>query len=380
VLTDGEVSDPKVVLDIARRHANTNRCFTLGVGAEAFVGGSDDIADQLIPQLESAISPTLPNVTVDLGGLETAEFAPFPIPAISRGIATTVFANSAAGIGDLESVLVSGESVGVSIDFTVPVLETTLQESVIPALFDFTAIQGLERELRAGNRVPEIETALVRLSTTYGILCSQTAFVGVTERVYWLAPERDEEVEEMRVSHEMFHRERAGGVLYYAPPSPRHAGDGRGRGEMRGFAKAAPKNKASRGAFRGGGGTPIAQRDRVAAYAAPAPRCAVPPPPFEGDGIPLRAAEDRSSESKASRRSPAAAPPPPVAAAESASITRPSADPLMRIVELQNLDGSWTDTVEIVKLSGKDDAVFTSVISKYENVFATVLAIAILRR
>lgn len=105
LLTDGEVPDTAAVLDIGRQHIRTHRCFTLGIGAEAdaglvegrarvtggksaFVGGNDDLSDQVIPHLECSFEPSLLNVSVHLGDV-SSEVAPFPIPALSRGVAAT---------------------------------------------------------------------------------------------------------------------------------------------------------------------------------------------------------------------------------------------------------------------------------------------------
>jgi hypothetical protein len=145
-----------------------------------------NIADKLIPQLECAILHPLRNVAVDAGGSETAEFEPFPIPEKSPGVAVTVFANLTSEESNLESVLVRGESVlvrgeseGISVDFTTSLFTTTLQESIMPALFAFTAIYGLERELPAGKSAPEIKAILVPLSLVHGTLCRQTTCVSI---------------------------------------------------------------------------------------------------------------------------------------------------------------------------------------------------------
>jgi hypothetical protein len=51
----------------------------------------------------------------------------------------------------------------------------------------------------------------------------------------------------------------------------------------------------------------------------------------------------------------------------------------MRIVALQNLDGSWSDVEGVVLLSGKSPNEFETLRSELGAAFATVLAVAMLR-
>jgi hypothetical protein len=52
----------------------------------------------------------------------------------------------------------------------------------------------------------------------------------------------------------------------------------------------------------------------------------------------------------------------------------------MKIVALQNLDGSWSDVEAVVLLSGKSPNEFDTLRSALGAAFATVLAVAILRQ
>jgi hypothetical protein len=207
VLTDGEVSNTGSVLDLAARHARRNRCFTLGIGADAdaglveglagatggraaFVGGADDLSEHVIAQLECSFAPSLAGVVVDAGA-DGAEVAPFPIPALSCNVPATLFVSTPAGFGEISSVLVSGECRGAPVDIAVPARPAAVAEGVVAALFAYTAIESLERKRRAGKGIAEIKKSLVRVSVAYGILSSQTAFVGVAEKVYRPEPEPD---------------------------------------------------------------------------------------------------------------------------------------------------------------------------------------------
>jgi hypothetical protein len=51
----------------------------------------------------------------------------------------------------------------------------------------------------------------------------------------------------------------------------------------------------------------------------------------------------------------------------------------MRIVELQTLEGAWSDEEAIVNLSGKGVALFGPLKNESGAAFATVLAVALLR-
>jgi hypothetical protein len=67
-----------------------------------------------------------------------------------------------------------------------------------------------------------------------------------------------------------------------------------------------------------------------------------------------------------------------VASLPTALIARPQ-DLLMRIVGLQNLDGSWSDVDALVLLTGKSLDDFHQLRSEVGAAFATVLGVAVLR-
>jgi hypothetical protein len=73
-----------------------------------------------------------------------------------------------------------------------------------------------------------------------------------------------------------------------------------------------------------------------------------------------------------------AVPPNPVSAASATPV-----DPMMQIVDLQNLDGSWSDAGIVAGISGKSLSTFTSLQTicsdKDAATFATILAVATLR-
>jgi hypothetical protein len=326
ILTEGKVGNAPDILAAAHTHARENRIFTLGIGADAdagiveglaretggrseFVGGSDNIADRLIPQLECALEAALANVAVEVSGVEGVEFAPFPIPALSRGVAATLYASARTGLAELGAVFVSGDCAGTAVEFTVPGRAAVLPPDALAALFAYTAIEALELDIRAGRRAAEAKAALVRLSVAHRILCSQTAFVGVSERIYRRAPE----------VHGMSHHHNK------------------------------CKKRCLPTSFR------LAKSSTLStpAYFA---KCELGP---------------------AEEAGPSAAPAPapaPQPRAETAS------DRLMHIVGLQNIDGSWSDVDAVVALSGVSAAAFSTVRADSEAVFATALAVAVLRR
>jgi hypothetical protein len=51
----------------------------------------------------------------------------------------------------------------------------------------------------------------------------------------------------------------------------------------------------------------------------------------------------------------------------------------MRIVALQNLDGPWSEVETLISLSGKSLNEFNALRNELDSVFATVLAVAMLR-
>jgi hypothetical protein len=192
VLTDGEVSNTEEVLACARRNAEKSRCFTLGIGTGAdaglvqglahatggqadFVLDGSDPSEKVIPQLALSFVATK-KVEVEPVGAESLEVSPYPVPSLTPGVALTFFVR---GSGPVEGVVINGEQLRRTGE------AGPLGHALLP-LFAYETLAQFESEEKKGKKGAEEqqEAVLVQLSVESGVLCSRTAFVGASERVY----------------------------------------------------------------------------------------------------------------------------------------------------------------------------------------------------
>jgi hypothetical protein len=282
----------------------------------------------VIPQLEASFTPSLTGVSISVSGGDAIELAPFPVPALSRGVSSTIFGRSGSAV---ESFLVSGESCGVGVDFVVATRAS--DSAAIPALFAFMAIESLERQLRRGDSTSAVKANLVRLSLEHGILCSETAFVGFSEAAFGV---------EMDCSGGA-----SGAFGAYSDNS-----------DMDDMCCYEAMSEYFSGA--GTGGSPEC--------CAMAPCCDM--------------CDCDSFDAMADCQSCASAAPAPAAAPPHEARRVLESDPLIEVVELQGIDGSWSEVDPLLILSRKVEADFAAVEAASggrRTVFATVLAVAILR-
>jgi hypothetical protein len=160
----------------------------------------------VIGQLETSLSGSLTNVSIELSGVDGIEFAPFPIPPISAAVAQTVFGGCQSTLGQTR-ILVSGDFVGERIDEVVESREADGGEEVLKALFAYETIKNSEASLRQDRT---LRAKIIQLSIESGVLCGETAFVGFSNEVFRIQPVFD--------SSPM--QRRAGGALYSAAMSP----------------------------------------------------------------------------------------------------------------------------------------------------------------
>ena len=108
VLTDGEVTNTDEVIDLARRHASTARCFTFGIGAGAshhlvkglarasrgaaeFIAPGERIEAKVMRQFKRVFAPAMTDVKVEWGqdGLKAASDR---VPPVFDGERVRVYA------------------------------------------------------------------------------------------------------------------------------------------------------------------------------------------------------------------------------------------------------------------------------------------------
>jgi hypothetical protein len=197
VITDGEVSDTDNVIALGRSHASQNRCFAIGIGNGAdagmiegltsatggradFTSTGKDLPGMVIQQLEASLSPGLANVSIEVSGYADVEIEPFPIPAVTGSVAQTIFGANAEPLESAE-VLVHGDVSGKQVEERISCGETIIAEEALRALFAFETIMGSER---LGRSEVARRSRVIGLSIASGVLCSGTAFVGFSNRIY----------------------------------------------------------------------------------------------------------------------------------------------------------------------------------------------------
>jgi len=208
ILTDGEVNNTQQCIDFVRKHANTTRVFTFGIGNEAsqdlvkgmakagegfyeFIVSGQAMEEKVMRQLSRAMQPSLSNMTIDWAQLKVAQ-GPFRLPPLFLGGRLVVYAflqnGSETERGEVtltaQSALKPWEC-KMSIDFG---------EADDGDLLHKLAAKTLIRDLEEGRSYmhnneggvirekgdPTEET--IRLSISYGILSKLTSFVAVEER------------------------------------------------------------------------------------------------------------------------------------------------------------------------------------------------------
>jgi hypothetical protein len=205
VITDGEVSNTDAVIDLVRRSSAQNRCFTIGLGkgadaglvegiADASGGQSDFVASErhlgrvVISQLEKSLQSCYSTVSVHVGDHDGIEVTPFPVPSLFPGVAKTLFVRDGRGFSDAPQILLSAFQSGQAADFVIPSEVDRGLERALSALFAYETIARLEGD---ASRDPKVMDRCIMLSIESGVLCRETAFVGFSETIYKIHPEKD---------------------------------------------------------------------------------------------------------------------------------------------------------------------------------------------
>jgi hypothetical protein len=170
ILTDGEVSDTDSVLSDASSHCDHNRIFSIGIGTGAdaglvegianatggqsgfVVGSDDDLSEQVINQLSRSLCPSVTNVSVHVSGSESFEISPFPLLPISPGVSSVFFVKGSGFVGGLGDMMVSGTFRGSSVDEVVRYGGDSDFGTSLGALFAYESLRCLDRQIRQGSR------------------------------------------------------------------------------------------------------------------------------------------------------------------------------------------------------------------------------------
>ena len=210
LLTDGQVSNTEAVLSLVRKHSDTTRVFTFGIGAGAshhlvrgiaragegaceFISPGERIEGKVLRQLEKAMAPALADVKVDWGSLRVRQ-APHRIPPVFAGGRLLLYGFVEGTPEGTADVTLKAKSSEGDLTFTVPLrFGPGEQGNLVTTLAAKSLLRDLEEGAspfhnrkgslqKRGGDTDRVKEEAVRLGVTYGLVSKWTSFVAVERR------------------------------------------------------------------------------------------------------------------------------------------------------------------------------------------------------
>jgi Ca-activated chloride channel family protein len=202
LITDGEISDEVFVMELAKRHAGRTALHTVGIGngpneflinglarvsggASALIAPNERIEPKILRLFKKVIDGPVRNLRIAWD--RDVDQTPGEVVAF-LGQATSIFARSAAGCGVNTKVRITGETRSGARTWDIP-LEPVHSDVPIPVLWAREKIREIEADQTetAGSRQRERRQSksrqgLIALSKQYGIVSSETSYVGIEKR------------------------------------------------------------------------------------------------------------------------------------------------------------------------------------------------------
>lgn len=332
ILTDGQVTNTEAVIQLIRRHSETTRVFTFGVGAGAshhlvrgmaragggaaeFISPGERIEAKVLRQLQKALAPALTGVKVDWGRMRVRQ-APHHVPPVFAGGRVLVYGLLEDATASEVTLSALGPKGPLSFSLRADP-EYAQRGNLVGTLAARAMIRDLEDGMsplhdRRGSlqeRVTKdrVKEEIVRLGVTYGLASRETSFVAVEKRETQVQGEMELRRVPIALTHGWGGLEqtvlRSRGLLW-ASPTPQAAFHA---------AKAITGLSGIKDAIFGASREPSADEEMVL-------------------GMPMPSA-------------------------------RPTVRPLDRLVALQRADGSWELSKELAKMLGASLAELESEIS-----------------
>nr|XP_056720364.1 von Willebrand factor A domain-containing protein 5A-like [Euleptes europaea] len=391
VFTDGEVSNTGEVIAEVQRHSSSHRCFSFGIGEGAstalikgvaraaggsaeFITGKERMQAKALQSLKKALQPAVTKISLswDLpSGFEAVLVGSGP-QVIFEGQRSLIFARIC---GQHQSSSASEGSVALQYDFQdqtftdmvkFPLQAQESNRLPVHRLAARTLLQDLEG---TGEKEEEKRRLALETSLSSGVVCSQTAYVGVNTELG------------QTVQGPLVHRD--------VPHACRNIG-GRTAGsretpDKHATAKERRTGPVLQGSRRGQEDGLVGSRCAARIRRVPASQLRVGQarPEIIDDSL-QGDFSDPGTLGGPWRRSGAS--PLPVAGRSPARSEWPDEEeptpkkeepPLLRLVSLQNADGSWVLDASLASLLGLSEAEVMSKTPKQvpPNVWATVLAV-----
>ncbi|XP_073467394.1 von Willebrand factor A domain-containing protein 5A-like [Aquarana catesbeiana] len=329
VFTDGEVGNTKQVIDEVQKNAQKHRCFTFGIGEGAstslikgmaragsgifeFITGKDRMQPKVLRALKCSLQPTVKDVSLTWtlpSGVEATVLSKVPT-AIFQGQRSIVYAqlngkveNEADGQVCLQYKF---KDEMIKNDLRFPLKVQNAERPTIHRLASKALISELEQGTESQSE--EVKKKILQTSLQSGVVSSLTAYVAVNKdtktRVEGPPVRRDIPAPAFMMMRSGFH----GGHRMMASCSAPMAMPNRSMYMCK--SRAAPRSKAMASPALSFGGPPVMFDSLIEQNATKAP----------------------------------APPPPPPAVLETPA--------LVRLISLQNADGSWNLTPQISAVLG----------------------------
>ncbi len=209
ILTDGQVSNTEAVVELIRKHSDSTRVFTFGIGAGAshhlvrgmaragegaaeFIYPGERIEKKVMRQLAKALKPAVTEVQIDWGDLRVTQ-APHRVPPVFAGGRLLVYGfvgEPPKGVVEVELKVRSPKG---ELSFRTPLdFECQSKDNLIATLGARTRIRDLEEgsslfhdrkgSLQKRSSRDRVKQEAVRLGVEYGLCSRWTSFVAVENR------------------------------------------------------------------------------------------------------------------------------------------------------------------------------------------------------
>jgi uncharacterized protein YegL len=365
LLTDGEVTNPQKCIDAVRKHADTTRVFTFGIGNDAdknlvrgmaeagegkaeFILSGENMDEKVLRQLKRALKPALTDIKMDWGSLKNVEQTPFHLPPLFSGGRLVVYAfvpkdTKGETIVTLSAATAKGPfSTSVKVNFA-----ETVDGDFICKLAAKSLIRDLEEGRsylhdNKGNLLTaktDVKKRIIELSVKHSLMSKYTSFVAVEKR-------KDAVQKEMKLRRiaPASTQPRLMATASLAPPSSMPSSSqsrsGGGSGPMKKKLKAKSKKEKEK----------VGHVSRSSPPPAPIPASPPAPPPASPPASPLQSGTDKAHTSQlvveSSARLPAAPPlPHAVMALPSLSAPPPQKEEAEELLATTGVSSAESDAV-----------------------------------